>query len=99
MIKQQRGCIINTCSLTSFVSFTEVAPYSCSKAGVKMLTESLASEWAKYNIRVNAIAPVFFRTPVNSHVLDLPDTKPAISAKTRWAPTGRVRQRMVDGLS
>src|SRR5262245_37822610 len=32
MIKQQSGCIINTCSLTSFVSFTEVAPYSCSKA-------------------------------------------------------------------
>src|SRR5437016_9655333 len=47
MIKQQSGCIINTCSLTSFVSLLEVAPYAASKAGVLLLTESLANEWAK----------------------------------------------------
>ena len=46
MLKQRRGAIINTCSMTTFVSFDEVAVYSASKAGVHMLTRSLACEWA-----------------------------------------------------
>src|SRR5205085_7865367 len=69
MIKQQRGSIINTGSLTSFISFNEVAAYAASKGGVLLLTRSLACEWAKHNIRVNGIAPGVVRTPLNEKVL------------------------------
>jgi NAD(P)-dependent dehydrogenase (short-subunit alcohol dehydrogenase family) len=90
MIAQQGGSIINTCSLTTFVSFNEVAAYAASKAGVGMLTKSLACEWAKYNVRVNAIAPGVFRTPLNSAVLDIPERSAAIIGKTPMSRTGNV---------
>lgn len=92
MIKQQSGCIINTCSLTSFVSFNEVAAYAASKAGVLLLTKTLGCEWAKYNIRVNAIAPGVFRTPLNAHVLDIPERSAALAARTPMNRTGRVEE-------
>ena len=87
MIRQQKGVILNTGSLTSFVSFPEVAAYNASKSGVRMLTETLAVEWARYNIRVNAIAPGVFRTPLNTRVLDIPERMEAIVRRT---PMGRI---------
>jgi NAD(P)-dependent dehydrogenase (short-subunit alcohol dehydrogenase family) len=92
MIQQQSGAIINTCSLTSFVSFNEVAPYAASKAGVLLLTKQLGCEWAKYNVRVNAIVPGVFRTPLNSAALDLPERSAAISARTPMGRTGKVEE-------
>jgi NAD(P)-dependent dehydrogenase (short-subunit alcohol dehydrogenase family) len=92
MLKQGRGSIINTCSLTSFVSFSEVAPYAASKAGVLLLTKTLACEWARDNVRVNAIVPGVFRTPLNAHVLDLPERSAAINARTPMGRTGRVEE-------
>ena len=87
MLKQQRGSIINTCSLTTFVSFAEVAVYAASKAGVHMLTKSLACEWATHGVRVNAIAPGVFRTPLNAKALDIPTRISSIIGRT---PMGRV---------
>src|SRR5437016_796574 len=87
MIKQKRGSIINTCSMTTFVSFNEVAVYSASKGGVLMLTKSLACEWATQGVRVNAIAPGVFRTPLNTKALEIPERLAAIIGRT---PMGRV---------
>ncbi len=56
--------------MTSFVSLYEVAAYSASKAGVASLTKTLAIEWARYGICVNAIAPGVFRTDMNAALLD-----------------------------
>lgn len=62
MIRRQKGKIINICSLQSELARPSIAPYATSKAGLYMLTKSMASEWAKYNIQVNAIGPGYFKT-------------------------------------
>jgi len=63
------GRIINIASLSSYLAFHEVATYSATKAGVLSLTRSLACEWARDRICVNAIAPGVFPTELNSHLL------------------------------
>ena len=70
MLERGYGRIINIASLNSFVSLSEVAAYAASKAGVASLTRSLAVEWAKRDVLVNAIAPGVFRTDFNADLLD-----------------------------
>src|SRR5215468_391468 len=70
MIERGYGRIINIASLSSFVAFHEVAAYSASKAAVASLTKSLAVEWARFGVCVNAIAPGVFRTDLNVGLLN-----------------------------
>ena len=70
MIKRKRGKIINIGSVAAFVGLYQVAAYSAAKGGVVALTRSLANEWAKYNINVNAIIPGFILTEMNRELLE-----------------------------
>jgi NAD(P)-dependent dehydrogenase (short-subunit alcohol dehydrogenase family) len=70
MIERECGRIINIASVASGRGFFEVAAYAASKAGVVSLTKTLAVEWAKSGVCVNAIAPGVFRTDLNKALLD-----------------------------
>src|SRR5262249_25603143 len=72
MVERKYGRIINIASLGSFVALYEVAAYTASKAAVASLTKSLAVEWARYGVCVNAIAPGVFRTDMNTALLNGP---------------------------
>ena len=73
MIEQGRGNIINVSSVMAFEKgFAEISPYSISKRGIVMLTEGLAADLGKYNIRVNSIAPGGVATEMMRDVLDSP---------------------------
>jgi NAD(P)-dependent dehydrogenase (short-subunit alcohol dehydrogenase family) len=70
MLAKGYGRIVNIASLSTFVALNEVAAYAASKAAVGSLTKSLAVEWSKHGVLVNAIAPGVFRTSLNTQLLD-----------------------------
>ena len=60
-----KGSIVNIASILGLRVAGAVAPYAVSKAGVIQMTKALALEWARYGIRVNALAPGYFATELN----------------------------------
>jgi NAD(P)-dependent dehydrogenase (short-subunit alcohol dehydrogenase family) len=92
MIERRYGRIINIASLTSFVSMMEVAAYSASKSAVASLTKSLAVEWSRFGVMVNAIAPGVFRTALNQVLLDTTPRGQELLMRTPMGRFGRVEE-------
>lgn len=87
MIQRNRGVIVNVASAAAIVAFADRAAYSASKAGLVMLTRTLALEWAAYNVRVNAIAPTFVDTRLGRQTLSRPGMREQILGRI---PMGRL---------
>jgi NAD(P)-dependent dehydrogenase (short-subunit alcohol dehydrogenase family) len=92
MIERGYGRIINIASLSSFVALYEVAAYSASKAAVASLTKSLAIEWARHGVNVNAIAPGVFRTALNQKLLDETPRGQEFKLRTPMGRFGKVEE-------
>jgi gluconate 5-dehydrogenase len=88
MIEQKRGKIINVSSVRGRnAPAVGGSAYATSKGGVDSLTRTLAVEWAKYNINVNAIAPALVMTEMTREFLSQPETYKRMTAEI---PLGRL---------
>jgi len=86
--EQHSGCIINICSISSFVDLTQVAAYAAAKNALMGLTRSLANEWACHGIRTNGIAPGFIPTDINRKMIEGTDRGRRILEHTPMARFG-----------
>ena len=81
--ENQGGVIINIASALGMIADKRVLPYCVAKGGVLQMTRALALEWARYNIRVNAICPGYVKTEINEK--ELSDEKIAQTLLRRFA--------------
>lgn len=87
MKEQGSGRIINMASVLGAVGDVGVSPYTASKGAIVNLTRSLALEWARYGIQVNAIGPAYVETELNKDALANPKVRDKLVGKT---PLGRL---------
>ena len=73
MIPRGKGKIINIASVQSELARPGIAPYTATKGAIKNLTRGMCADWAKHGLQVNAIAPGYFKTPLNQALVDDPD--------------------------
>ena len=86
MVARGRGSIINICSVQSELGRPTIVPYTASKGAMKMMTKAMAAELGPAGVRVNGLAPGYFRTDLNEELTSDP-------AFTEWlvgrTPLGR----------
>lgn len=92
MKEQKSGKIINIASIVGAVGDIGISPYTASKAAVINLTRSLALEWARFGIQVNAIGPAYIETEMNSEALSDPKVREKITNKTPMRRLGKAEE-------
>lgn len=86
MIARRRGKIINMASVQSELARPGIAPYAATKGAIRNLTRGMATDWARHGLQVNAIAPGYFKTPLNQALVDSAEFSDWLVKRT---PAGR----------
>ncbi|WEX79384.1 SDR family oxidoreductase (plasmid) [Sinorhizobium numidicum] len=92
MIARGAGKIINIASVQSELSRPGIAPYTATKGAVRNLTRGMCTDWAKHGLQVNAIAPGYFKTPLNQALVDSHDFSSWLEKRTPAARWGEVEE-------
>jgi gluconate 5-dehydrogenase len=90
MIPRKRGSIINIGSVQSELARQNIAPYTASKGGVKMLTKGMATDWGRHGLRINGIGPGYFRTELNTALVEDEKFSAWLAARTPMGRWGNV---------
>lgn len=92
MVKQKSGKVINIASMASFIGIAGSPAYCASKGGINQLTKTMALEWAKENVQVNAIAPGWFETDITSQIFSEPKMKKYIEDHIPYGRIGETKE-------
>jgi len=92
LIAQKSGKIVNLASMLGASGLSGYSAYSASKGGVIALTKALAVEWARHNIQVNAMAPGWFVTDMNSQAFDDPRIRERLLRDVPARRTGKLEE-------
>ncbi|WIV50396.1 SDR family oxidoreductase [Marivivens sp. LCG002] len=92
MIKRGAGRIINIASVQSQLARPAIAPYTASKGAITNLTKGMATDWAKYGLNCNAIAPGYFDTPLNAALVADADFSAWLEKRTPAGRWGKVEE-------
>ncbi|CAN7662444.1 SDR family oxidoreductase [Neorhizobium tomejilense] len=92
MIGRGQGKIINIASVQSELARPGIAPYTATKGAVKNLTRGMCADWAKHGLQINAIAPGYFKTPLNQALVDNPEFSSWLEKRTPAARWGDVEE-------
>jgi len=92
MIKRGAGKIINIASVQTSLARPSIAPYTATKGAVGNLTKGMCTDWAKYGLQCNAIAPGYFDTPLNAALVADETFSAWLEKRTPAGRWGRVEE-------
>ena len=92
MIGRGKGKIINIASVQTALARPGIAPYTATKGAVGNLTKGMATDWAKYGLQCNAIAPGYFDTPLNEALVNDPEFGAWLEQRTPAGRWGKVEE-------